>query len=522
MTAGVAEASPARRAEQPSCMTPAVERGLFAFVALLAAATLWIAPRPPMSDLPQHAGQVALWRDLLIGDSRFGDLVAINLLTPYLIGYGLALPLSFVIGAGDATRIVLTAAFFAWLWQARGLRRDLGGDPRVDWLFFFGYFGVAWVWGFYTFLVAAPLVLVFARCALRHARAPTVRNAAVVVAAGCAVLLSHGLQFLFAGLLGAALLSESAAGAWRAEGPRAALAAALRRVGPYILLLALFIAFMVARRLLLGADPVGDIKFVVPVWRRPPTAIGLLWDNSPRAAFMILSIVALAAPLRMGLTPRLGPALALFLAVVAVELFLVDTAFGTGFIYQRFALYIAPFWAMTLRPAPPTRQRSPWAHAVLIGCAAAAVALHAARVAAFAREDAAFSGIVAEARRGERILALTFDPSSPAFGNAFTYLDWGGWLQADRGAFIDFNMAAYPPQPVRFRPAATPKVGEMENWSPQLFDWKGWDADLYDAILVRGSMEDRQTYLFPQAPCPLEAAASAGDWTLYRKTACTK
>ncbi len=42
---------------------------LFICTVLLAGALFWIAPRPPMGDLPQHAGQVALWRDLIKGTS---------------------------------------------------------------------------------------------------------------------------------------------------------------------------------------------------------------------------------------------------------------------------------------------------------------------------------------------------------------------------------------------------------------------------------------------------------------------
>ena len=56
----------------------------------------WLAPHPPMIDLPEHAAQVALLRDLLLGQSPWGDLFRINLFTPYLLGYALALPLSFL------------------------------------------------------------------------------------------------------------------------------------------------------------------------------------------------------------------------------------------------------------------------------------------------------------------------------------------------------------------------------------------------------------------------------------------
>jgi hypothetical protein len=63
---------------------------------VLAGATFWISPRLPMTDLAQHAAQVTLWRDLLLDTSKWQSFLYINYFTPYLVGYGLALPLSLV------------------------------------------------------------------------------------------------------------------------------------------------------------------------------------------------------------------------------------------------------------------------------------------------------------------------------------------------------------------------------------------------------------------------------------------
>ena len=64
---------------------------LFLLAALWGAGIFWLAPHPPMVDLPQHAAQVALLRDLLQGASPWADFFRVNWITPYLIGYGLAL-----------------------------------------------------------------------------------------------------------------------------------------------------------------------------------------------------------------------------------------------------------------------------------------------------------------------------------------------------------------------------------------------------------------------------------------------
>src|SRR5580698_1531124 len=61
---------------------------------LLGATMVWLAPRPPMEDFPQHVAQVTLLRDLLRGTSPWSDLLRINWFTPYLLGYGATLLLS--------------------------------------------------------------------------------------------------------------------------------------------------------------------------------------------------------------------------------------------------------------------------------------------------------------------------------------------------------------------------------------------------------------------------------------------
>jgi hypothetical protein len=53
-------------------MIQAAVAARIAFMAtvVFAGATFWFVPRPPMADLAQHAGQVALLHDLWWGQSR--------------------------------------------------------------------------------------------------------------------------------------------------------------------------------------------------------------------------------------------------------------------------------------------------------------------------------------------------------------------------------------------------------------------------------------------------------------------
>lgn len=491
------------------------ERGLFVVVASLCAATFWLAPRLPMVDLPQHAGQVALWRDLILGVSPFAGDLWINLFTPYLLGYGLALPFAFVLDPADALRIVLAASFLAFAAAARRLRADLDADARVDWLFLFGFFGVAWHWGLYTFLVAAPATLWTIRAMLRFDARPGARAGAAVVAIGVALLFCHGLQFLFALAVGGAVTLERAL---RERGARAALAVALRRCGPYVALALAFALFMVLRAVTLGPEPSSPIDFGAALWSRPSTALMHVWGTSPDVVFVAATVVAFAAPLRMGLAPARGPGLAMFLVVVAIQLFGVSIALNTGLLYERFALYLAPFWALALRPAVSARATRE-AHVALVACALLTVAAHAWRVAAFAREDRDFDAILAAVNPGERALSLVIDTESDATSSPRAYMHWPVWMQNARGAFVDFNFAVFHPQIVRFRPGHVPAAAPQQGESAQSFDWAAWNAERYDIYVVRGSQAMKEAFFLSRAPQAMAATATAADWTVYRKAA---
>src|SRR5262245_17337319 len=155
-----------------------------------------------MSDLAQHAGQVAVWRDLLSGTSKWQALLYVNYFTPYLLGYGLALALSFLMPVAAALKLALMLAYYLFVAACVMLRRRLDGDARLDWLFIPGFFGYAFVWGFYPFLIAVPIAVLFMVAAHRYAERPALASGALVLLAGLALFYAHGMAFLFANAVG--------------------------------------------------------------------------------------------------------------------------------------------------------------------------------------------------------------------------------------------------------------------------------------------------------------------------------
>ena len=137
------------------------QRFFFWFVFILSGGLFWLSPHPPMVDIPQHAGQVALFLDLLSNNPHWRDTFYINYFTPYLLGYGLWALLATAMPIAIALKLLLSIAFYAFVMSGMHLRRCCQADDRLDWLLIPSFFGFCFNWGFLTFLMAAPLGILF-------------------------------------------------------------------------------------------------------------------------------------------------------------------------------------------------------------------------------------------------------------------------------------------------------------------------------------------------------------------------
>lgn len=493
-----------------------VERLLFGFTVVAAASIMWLAPRPPMGDLAQHAGQVALWRDLLLGQTPFAEFVHINLLTPYLIGYGLLLPLSFVFEMATTAKIILTLAFLGFVGASMLMRRALGADQRLDWLFLISFFGFAWKWGFLTFLVASPFALLALLLALRHARSPTGRNAAYLVLAGMGLLFCHGLLFLAVALFGGLMALQQAiackGGAWPA------------RLAPYAFLGLVLVLFRLATQQLDGAMQNEDFRYGIEIWLRPIVSIISVsdMDNMGGIWLPLATAVALFAPFYLGVQANRGPAVWLLAALVALLFVLPMQAFQTGLIYQRFTLLLPAFIAFAFRAKDtgPSGARWRWAGtAVLILACWTVLAIQASRVAAFAEEGRSFETVLKAAKPGQRALAMAFDPESPAASNGILYMHYASWYQADKHGFVDFNIADFHPQVVRFKPGKSPGINQLFGWNPAKYAFSGLDMTIYTYFFVRGS-SGQVGKLKRSSPCNVQTLAEDHEWYLLEQSEC--
>ena len=488
-----------------------VERLLFAVTIAFAAGLVWLAERPPMVDLPQHAAQVALWRDLILGRSGWSDVVRINLLTPYLIGYAFTLPFSFVLPMEDAVRLVLSLAFIGYMGACIALRRSFGGDARLDWLFFFGFYGFAWQFGFLTFLVAAPVALLFLVVSNRFAKQPTPGGAGTVVCVGVVVLLSHGLQFAFVlGVGGLIAIGRN----WMAGIRRSAIA-----IAPFIALATITIAFRWVTAQSEGAMHFDAVKYGEPLWLRPLATIvfatGL--DLGGTLVLPALTLLAFFAPRFRGAVLQRGMELVPFAVLLVWLAVLPNYAFQTGFLFERFALYLIPFFALMFRPS---QSPEPGWTFVPLACATwLMLGVVGYRIHGFEGEARGFETVLRAAAPEKRALALVFDPVSEAASNRLAYMHFASWYQADKAGFVDFNFAAFHPQIVRFRPGMTPSVDQSIGRYPERFDGNAAVERLYDYVFVRGSSADIAG-LIAKSGCPLAVRAADAPWTLLERGNC--
>jgi hypothetical protein len=504
-------------------------QGLFILTVIWGALIYWVAPHPPMIDLPAHAGQVALLRDILLGLSPWSDQFRLNFFTPYVLGYGLALPLSLVMPVASALKLLLSLGFVAFIYMCVKLRQHFHADPRLDWLFVPGYFGFAYSWGFFTFLLAAPLGLAFIWLSARCAAQPTPARSAGLVAVGLATLASHGLIFLFAWGVG----SLQAAVATRRLKPL------LRGLWPYALLLLAFASyFWVSRQVHAGLEGgLDNLTHWGWGWPRRNVPVFAAGGGGQRgmgplflAAFVVMAVVPWLMGLRINW--RRSAAWVPFFGVAFILAWVPHIALDTAFLYERFALFLLPAyaWMFATRAfmakqttaqieAPTTKQISVAASVLLLATVWAVLGLHTVWAWRFARESADFEIVTRTMEPRQRALSLIFDKGSDATRNELIYLHYGAWYQAEKQGLVDFNFAWFTPQIVRFRPDRLPTVKPLFEWNPGSFNWKQHRADDYRYFLIRHEGPVPAT-LFDGAECPPQRLVGKGKWTVFERRAC--
>ncbi len=491
--------------------------------ALVAAAMFWNVPYLPLIDYPQHVAQIAALHDLWAGKSVWQGMLEINYATPYLAGYLPAAMLAFLFGPLIASKLVLTLSFWAFLWVFSRLLADLKSDPDLMLLAVPGCFGLAFQFGFMTFLVALPIALAFVVLALRYARQQNPYRAFGLLVMGGVTFLAHALLGLFAGLVGGGMLLVAS---WSTLCSRRFMSALLS-FWPYLLLLVM----IAGNGLLLaasGSAGSGDV----------------LWQSSSadRIISIFLYVLALSAdPLALLVLPLLlvpwivnGGRLdrqdkLRWVPLVVLVLFWMmtpDAALGVVWLYPRFAVLLLPFYALLFvpsakRPAGYVRYTG---LGLLLLCLALQSLVMVGRFRAFEEESRDYWQATATVPDGQRVLSLAYAPRSEALRGSLIYANQALWYQVEHQGWVEFNFASFFPQIVRYRPEAKPPNPDYMSIPPfrsegRGYDWQEYGARRFDYIFVRHT-EPLPARLFDNSECSVEAVASSGTWSVFKRGSC--
>lgn len=496
-------------------------RWLFYGVFLCGGAIFWLAKFPPMADLPQHAGQIMLLHDLLLHHSLWQNEVRINYFTPYWIGYGAATMLSFVVPVLTAVKLELTLAYYGFVASLIFMRRRLGGDARLDWLFLVGWFGYAYEYGFFTFLVSAPFAILFIEWARTYAVRPDRRRASILLFAGVVLFFCHGLIFLFANAIGVTFVLLRY---------RRNVLAACRALWPYALLSCLCAVYFLLHREI-------DLRPMYPVgvlWREGwIRLLGLCmwpWGIVPHPLLALgFTYLLFLAPCVMGITwnPHFGVKVPFAIALLTL-LLVPHFAMNTFFLYQRFGLFFFPFYAMMFSRADHI-EKNTWRRigeylgsGALAATCAAFFLIQAKDAYDFKHESRDFESIMALAETGQRTLGLVWNKFSPAADNPVVYENFVAWYQAEKHGLVDFNFAWFPPQVVRFRSNSLPEMSPLQFKTfeeDRKFDWGKFQADRYRYFFIKGP-DSYFAGAINNIRCSVKLLGRKGEWSVYENFGC--
>jgi hypothetical protein len=475
---------------------------LVLIASLLATIPVWIPAFPPMTDLPQHAAQVALLRAIQSPDFPFASLFQINWFTPYWFGHLLIYALVPLAGMVGALKLVIAGSLVGLSWAATVLMKETGTDRRWALLTIPGMYGFSYQWGFLSFIVAAPLGVYVVALAFRQARDPRPRRAAALALLSLVLFFSHALAWAFFGAIAGLILLSSAT----------TLAMAVRLVAPLMVvfpLVLLWVPRMLAHPV--GAKPM-DWMFG---WYRLPGTITWMFGY-PSSAFAVLAALVIAAlPLAAGGTFRRSRAWIPLVVCVAALAFAPYEVLGTSFVFPRFAWFLLPFYFIAF-DAPRRRDWPRWTWPACLIVAVSWIGVVTMQVRHYQKESATFGSVLAAMAPGQRAVWFAFEPYS-SFADAPPYLHFGSWYTALKGGLTEPSMAAVQTTAVWYKPEHLPAIRPIDfEWHPSSFDWKTMGGAQYRYFVARSST-DPGPLISRGATCEVRLTYHVDDWWLYER-----
>lgn len=481
------------------------DRGYVAAFGVCSAATLfllWSVKYLPMTDLPQHAAQIAIWRDF--HEPRFGydRIFELHYFTPYLLGYSAARAFATFLSIRVALKVVITLAVIATPLALDRVLRVVGTDPRFSLIGFPVALGYPFMWGFFNYVVAIPVGIFFLAYGLQYARGPTRARSVVLATFALVLFWAHGMVFLVC--VGAVSLAVLAA----AGGVRAAVVRLLPIAAAGLVVVAWW---MLVRERASSAVP----TLLQYGWQRllliAPFSVGYGRDSFASAIgwtiFVLLGLAGMRPARKAWRLLPLAWCLLLFM-------FLPRNAFGVAILYPRVAVFILPFVLVAFEQRKPILRPALF-NVILPALIVGWLGFQFVRFHAFDDDARGYDALLEKMEPGLRLRGLIFDNGTDVFGDGAPLLHHPVWYQAEKGGQVAFSFAQSSISLVSYRPASRPDVDAELDWRPDLFD-PNRETRQYDYFVVHAP-EPIGHALFAGRPEGVAFGGRSGDWWVYRR-----
>lgn len=479
---------------------------LFTLACLACAIPVMWATYPPMVDVPQHAAQIAGIRGTWNGSWSFAHLFDLKLFTPYWLGYGLVLVLSYVTSTLLATKIVVAASACLLPWTIARFCNKAGTDPRWNWLFLLLPFGFAYDWGFLNFYIAIPLAFLFLSVIVDSRRTNGSGTWLKIALWLHFLFFAHVLVTAFFCVIAVLLLAE----------PWEGLRTWLRRSLPLATILPLTLAWLTTTIGNVGSD-FGSVSWDYGPHRLADLLPAMVAAPSTLPGYLIAAF-ALASPLVTGARPSVSPWRWLpFALYVAWMLLSPHHIFGNSYTYQRFGNLGLPLYFLCFQPGRSlsTARAGRIATAGIVAISTAMLSWQTVKSSIFNSETESYARVIQHAEPGRRLLMLNLDRGSQA-SQAPIFLHFPAWYQAQQGGLVEFNFARFEVTPLSYRSPDASRITIGFEWSPHTLMWRAHNGDLYDYFLVR-SPNDESAALARISECRTRLIANERSWWLYAR-----
>jgi hypothetical protein len=389
--------------ERKAKKTPRQLLVLMQLCSVACAAVLFSGQYLPLTDLPQHEGQLALWRRF--GESaHLPELYELNLFTPYLLFYAIGRLFCLVLSVHEAIRCLVLLAVLGLPWAHLVLLRRVGGDPYWALIGFPLAFNVSYTMGFLNFILALPIGLLLVAGAHGLAERQTWPRAIGVALLGVTLFFGHALAWL-----GCTAMAAAAA-ITRGRDPRARLLA----LAPLGAAAPIALGWFVMTR---EQSPLARAATVWSLGLERLSALpGHAFGDGPMALTWgaLLGVAVLLGVRRIARAPeRWSP----WAVASALYLLLPWHGMGVAHLFSRYGVLVVLSATLAFEPLVTSARRRNASRALLACTALLFSVHHASAIRAFNHDAAGAEAVLAELPTTTRgIYGLILDPKHASVG----------------------------------------------------------------------------------------------------------